>query len=132
VGGGSGSRAAARFAAGKSSAGGGGEDGLGRGSAAAKPLRRSAWVQNAEGAVPGCWLLVAVLLPTRQRICLPRLHLPAPLAQGHQAAVTVSAAVASPTCPACFLQRRSASATSVGAAFGPAGGCCCRGPTDES
>ncbi|KAI3427273.1 hypothetical protein D9Q98_007205 [Chlorella vulgaris] len=48
VGGGSGSRAAARFAAGKSSAGGGGEDGLGRGSAAAKPLRRSAWVQDAE------------------------------------------------------------------------------------
>ena len=51
AGGGSGARAAARFAAGKSAGGGGSMDGSPGGAfaAAARPLRRSAWVQEAEG-----------------------------------------------------------------------------------
>ncbi len=52
AGGGSGARAAARFAAGKSAGGGSMDGGPGGGfAAAARPLRRSAWVQEVEGAL---------------------------------------------------------------------------------
>ena len=65
-GGGSGARAAARFAAGKSSAGSGTEDGPGPGGRAAgasRSLRRSAWVQDVEGVqFSCCWVCRHVLL----------------------------------------------------------------------
>lgn len=72
-GGGSGTRAAARFAAGKSAGGGGSMDGGPGGAlaAAARPLRRSAWVQEAEGGLAGrtpgcfgvCWSCVLHAVP---------------------------------------------------------------------